>query len=223
MRLVHAGVAQHAQCILAYTQTGGKGQRGKSWQSPPGESLSLSLLLQPRPLQPAQAFQLLVAVALGVHAAAESATQQCFHIKWPNDIYWGDRKAGGILIENVVNSANWNWAVAGVGMNVNQQRFDAALPHAVSLQQITGSPYEVRQLALQIRSGILEQWALLQQLGFANRLQQYNQKLYGRNKLIRFRQQQRVFEAEVAGVEADGCLHTRQGHHFRFGEVEWLI
>lgn len=223
MRLVHAGVAQPAQAILAYEQTSGKGQRGKSWQSPPGESLSLTLLLKPHPLQPAQAFQLLVAVALGVHTAVETVSRAVFAIKWPNDIYWGDRKAGGILIENVVHGSNWNWALAGVGINVHQQTFGTTLPHAISLQQITGHAFDVRALALQLRSSILTEFDLLLTRGFAERLGKYNQKLYGKGQLIRFRQQQRVFEAEVEGVDSDGCLLTRQGHLFRFGEVEWLL
>lgn len=223
MQLVHAGVAQHAQAILAYEQTHGKGQRGKTWYSPPGESLSLTLLLQPRPLQPAQAFQLLVAVALGVHHSLEAATQKPFAIKWPNDLYWNDRKAGGILIENVVNSHNWNWALAGVGINLNQTTFDATLPHAVSLYQITQQRFDAKALALQIRYHILKELALLQQQGFANRLQAYNQQLYKRGERIRLRQQQRVFEATVEGVDAAGYLVTTQGHQFAFGEVEWLI
>lgn len=223
MRLIHAGVAQPAQAIVAHEQTSGKGQRGKSWQSTAGESLSFTLLLRPEPLQAIQAFQLLVAVALGAHTAVETMSGAAFTIKWPNDIFWGDRKAGGILIENVVHGSNWNWALVGVGINVNQQAFDPTLPHAVSLQQITGHGFDVRALALQLRSSILTEFDLLRVKGFTDRLDKYNQKLYGKGQIIRFRQQQRVFEAEVEGVAPNGYLLTRQGHQFRFGEVEWLL
>lgn len=72
-------------------------------------------------------------------------------IKWPNDIYWGDRKAGGILIENVISGTkNWKWAVIGIGLNINQTIFSPDLPNPVSLQQITGKKYNILEIANEI-------------------------------------------------------------------------
>ncbi|HMO31578.1 MAG TPA: biotin--[acetyl-CoA-carboxylase] ligase [Lacibacter sp.] len=221
MRLVHAGLAQPGGAVLAYAQTAGKGQRGKTWASPPGESLSLSLLLQPTFLLPAQGFQLLAATAAGVRDILSHCCGRDLHIKWMNDLYQGDRKAGGILIENLVNGNRWNWAVVGIGINVNQEAFDPSLPNPVSLRQITGRVTPVRPLAEQLQAAVLQRVQQLETEGFAPLLAIYNQWLYKRDDEVRFRQGSRVFTAVPAEVDAEGLLYTRQGHRFRFGEVEW--
>jgi hypothetical protein len=91
-------------------------------------------------LQPFQQFQLSACVAVGTCQFFSKYDADSFKIKWPNDIYWRDRKLGGILIENIIRShepgvANWDWAVAGIGMNINQTNFADGLKNPVSLKQ----------------------------------------------------------------------------------------
>ncbi len=224
MGLIHAGVAQHGQAVLAYQQTQGRGQRGKTWESPPGESLSLSVLLQPHFLLPTQGFQLLATTALAVTQSLQNVTGVEMKIKWPNDLYWRDRKAGGILIESVMQGQFWNWAVIGIGLNVNQPSFPATLPNPVSLLQITGRQHPVRALAEEIAREVHSAVARLQEQGFSSFHQLYNQLLYKRGEQVSFQAGNRRFSSLVAFVDEEGCLHTGKNgeEQFRFGELEWV-
>src|SRR6202012_5219150 len=101
MGLATAGMAPHGTLVFAHDQWAGKGQRGRSWNSNPGANIVLSAVLEPVVLPLQQAFGLSVAVALACRDFFSSyAGSDVTTIKWPNDLYWNDRKAGGILIEN---------------------------------------------------------------------------------------------------------------------------
>lgn len=225
MGLIHAGLAQHGQAVLAYQQTKGRGQRGKSWESPAGESLSLSILLQPLFLAPVQGFRLLAATALGAATVLKNIAGEEVKIKWPNDLYWRDRKAGGILIESVVKGSSWSWAVVGIGINVNQKQFLASLPNPVSLLQITGRHHPVQELAETLTRSIVAQTNRLSQENFSTILHEYNHQLYKRGAVVNFKQGNRRFASPVSFVDEEGNLHTgpKGEEQFRFGELEWLL
>mgnify|MGYP006201769351 CR=1 FL=1 len=165
MGLIHAGVAQHGTVVFAHYQNKGKGQRGKSWETEPGANLSFSIILQPHFLVPTQMFQLLAVTALSVRQELEQYIGDEAKIKWPNDLYWRDRKTGGILIENVLRGTQWQWAVVGIGINVNQTTF-GTLRNPVSIKQITGKETTVKELARVIHSNLLDQLDLLKENGF---------------------------------------------------------
>lgn len=150
MGLVHAGMAQHGTAVFTSSQTKGRGQRGKDWLSGSGANIALSIIIEPSFLAPSEMFLLSMAVANGVlHFFNKYAPADCT-IKWPNDLYWQDRKAGGILIENVWQGGEWNYAIAGIGLNVNQTEFPGLETKAVSLLQITGKKYEPAALAREL-------------------------------------------------------------------------
>ena len=123
MGLVHAGMAQHGTAVFAHEQTKGRGQRNKAWVSEPGANIALSVIFQPPAFSTSQLFMISKLVATAVLNFFNSYATTDTSIKWPNDIYWRDRKAGGILIENMVNGSTWNWAVVGIGININQVNF----------------------------------------------------------------------------------------------------
>ena len=169
MRLVHANQLpqgqdepQHGMSIFSREQTAGKGQRGKNWDSEKDANIALSVLLNPYPLRIQDQFKLSVCVAVSVYEFFSSYAGEETKIKWPNDLYWRDRKTGGILIENVVRSSasgvssqqseTWKWAIVGVGININQTLFAAELPNPVSLKQITGKNFEPVELAKELCS-----------------------------------------------------------------------
>src|SRR3954464_2647230 len=139
MGKVRAGMAQHAMAVFTMEQTNGKGQRDKSWISEPGQNIALSLVIEPETHFPAL-FLLSMAMAVGTVLFFRKYVADDVSIKWPNDLYWRDRKAGGILIENVWQGGIWKFAVVGIGININQARFDL-LTQAVSLKQITGKEH----------------------------------------------------------------------------------
>ena len=224
MGLVHAGVAQHGTAVFAHHQYMGKGQRGKSWETEPGANLSFSIIVQPQFLLTAQMFQLLAVTALSVRHELEKLIGDEAKIKWPNDLYWRDRKTGGILIENIVRGTHWQWAVAGIGINVNQTAF-GALQNPVSIKQITGKETSIQELARSIHTTLLHSLDVLKRDGFDGFFQQYNLHLYKLGQQVQLKKGSRNFTTKVKGVNKQGQLQTGIDSEecFDFGEVEWII
>lgn len=223
MGLIHEGLAQHGLTVRTNYQTKGKGQRGKVWETKPGANLSFSIIVKPG-LNLTQHFQLLAATALAVRDELDKLVGDEAKIKWPNDLYWRDRKTGGILIENVVRGRQWQWAVIGIGINVNQTNFKG-LKNPVSLKQITGRDTNVQQLAHHIQKAVLKKCEQLQQQGFDRIFKQYNQQLYKLQQPVRLKKASRTLSTPIKGVNSSGQLVTGNEVEecFDFGEVEWLI
>ena len=238
------GRAGHGTLFFAWEQWAGKGQRGRSWTSTPGENIVLSAVLEPLALQPAQAFSLSVCVALACHDLfSRYAGPGSTSIKWPNDLYWNDRKAGGILIENHFQGDRWPLAIAGMGININQVEFPATARNPVSLRQITGRTFRAAELARELGTCLDQRYSALigayaptseattttttttTTRGAPAQLQEYNTLLYRRGQTVRLRKDTAVFETIVQGVSARGQLLTRDvmDREFSFGEVEWVI
>lgn len=226
MDQVNSGQITHGTAWFAMEQTAGKGQRGKQWLSPPGENIMLTVALQPTSLPLSRQFMLSVAVALGASDffGRYAGDETC--IKWSNDIYWRDRKAGGILIENVLRGNTWQYAITGIGININQAQFPEHLPNPVSLRQITGKTWDSIALAKELCQ-CLEPW--LQQLHPAHYnelLEQYKNRLFRLNEPGLYRIQGEYFQGIIRDVLPDGklCLE-RNGTilELGFGEVEFVI
>ncbi|MEJ8841359.1 biotin--[acetyl-CoA-carboxylase] ligase [Lacibacter sp. H375] len=223
MGLIHEGLAQHGLTVRTAHQTKGKGQRGKVWETEPGANLSFSIIVKPGLLL-TQSFQLLAATALAVRDELEKVLGDETKIKWPNDLYWRDRKTGGILIENVVRGSQWQWAVIGIGINVNQTEFKG-LKNPVSIKQVTGKDFDVLQLAHCIQKAVLKECDHLQQQGFAGIFETYNRQLYKLQQPVRLKKESRILSTNVKGVNSTGQLITGIDVEecFDFGEVEWLL
>ncbi len=224
MRLIHEGVAQHGTVVFAHRQTDGKGQRGKMWETEAGANLSFSIIIQPSFLLPAQNFQLLAATAVAVHHTISKLTGDETKIKWANDIYWRDRKACGILVENVIRSTQWQWAIIGIGVNVNQTDF-GILPNPVSIKQITGRQINVKEFAQELFTELIKTVSGLQKQGFGKIHLQYNKHLYKRNQTVKLKKGRRKFETLINEVNMNGELVTGSEikENFDFGEIEWLL
>ncbi len=221
---IQANLAAHGMVYFAHHQTQGKGQRGKQWHSEPGSNLILSAVVDTKPLQLIDNFALSAAVALACHELFNKYARHDTFIKWPNDIYWNDRKAGGILIENLVRGNKWQWAIIGIGININQTQFDA-LQKAVSLKQITGTTFSVIDLAKELCSILNTYYQLLLSGHTDALLTAYNTVLYKQNQLVKLKKQATIFECRVLQVTKHGRLQVAHPVHdlFDFGEVEWII
>ncbi len=226
MEQVNSGQISPGTAWFAMEQTAGKGQRGKQWLSPPGENIMLTIALQPNSLPLSRQFMLSVAVALGASDFFGRYAGDETRIKWSNDIYWRDRKAGGILIENVLRGNTWQYAITGMGININQTRFPEHLPNPVSLKQITGKHWDSIALARELCQ-CLEPW--LQQLHPANYntlLEQYKSRLFRLDEPGLYRMKGEYFQGIIRDVLPDGrlCLE-REGDVLQldFGEVEFII
>jgi BirA family transcriptional regulator, biotin operon repressor / biotin---[acetyl-CoA-carboxylase] ligase len=223
MGLAHDGKAGHGLAVLGLHQTAGKGQRGRAWHTGQGLNMALSVVLEPFPLTLAGQFLLSACVATAVRNLLESYCPGCT-IKWPNDLYFNDRKAGGILIENKIQGQRWQYAVAGIGLNINQKAFPEGLQNPVSLLQLTGREHLVEQVARQCCQHLQQQWQLLLHQPQAV-LESYRQHLYKRGQPVKLRKDNRVFTTLLHSVSDNGLLLT--GEHgetpFAFGEVAWVL
>ncbi|MDE6018505.1 MAG: biotin--[acetyl-CoA-carboxylase] ligase [Muribaculaceae bacterium] len=137
--------------VLAHTQTAGQGQRGNSWEAEPGKNLTFSIFYRPSELPPMAQFSMSEAVALAVVDFLREYGIQA-KVKWPNDIYVGDRKICGILIRHSIMGTVVSFSVIGVGINVNQTEFASDAPNPVSMWQITGEEYDLASLEKEIAS-----------------------------------------------------------------------
>jgi BirA family biotin operon repressor/biotin-[acetyl-CoA-carboxylase] ligase len=153
MRLIDADSAQAGLTIVAGEQSQGKGQRGKKWEDVPSQSLLMSLVLIPnRNLDEQFMFNATISVAIA-NVLLSIHENWDVRIKWPNDIIINDKKAGGLLIENVIRGSNWLYGIAGLGINVLQDYFPRYLP---SLKYASGKDFDLSDLLQQIRKSILE-------------------------------------------------------------------
>ena len=239
MAKVHAGLAKHGDAWFAFNQTGGKGQRGKKWQTGNGQNIALSIVVVPTQLSIYEQFKLSAIVALACFDFFSSYAGEETKIKWPNDIYWRDRKAAGILIENVIGTAPsnnkkrkyemadsfWKYAVVGIGININQTIFDEELKNVASLKQITGKDFDVSALAKELHLLVLNKVNTLLTQPFENFLQQYNDQLFKKNEMVRLKKGNIIFDTMLKSVTQNGQLFTVDSidNFFDFGEVEWLL
>ncbi len=232
-----AGLAQHGKAFFAHEQLAGKGQRGKTWTSGKDSSLILSVIADPAPLSVGQQFQLSATVAVAACEFLRKYAGNDVCIKWPNDLYWRDRKAGGILIENIIRAKSmgspneksppneWQWAIAGIGININQEAFPEELKNPVSIKQITGKSFEPTMLAKELCTYIDRRYRELQSNGFDEIFNLYQSALYRKNKPVKLKKGSRSFEGILKTVTASGELVVEHGieENFGFGEIEWVI
>ena len=131
--------------VAADYQTSGRGQRGNSWESEPHKNLLFSFVLFPEFLEARRQFLISQIVSLAIKEELDTYTDDV-SIKWPNDIYWKEKKICGILIENDLIGRNISRSIAGIGININQEEFHSPAPNPVSLYQITGKQYDIYEV-----------------------------------------------------------------------------
>ncbi len=224
MQQVKEGRAGHGSAFFAFNQFQGKGRRSKNWQSAPGENIILSVIIDTIAFAGSPPFLLSMAMACGVHQFLFSLTEKNFLIKWPNDIYFNDRKAAGILIENIYRGSTWQWAIVGIGINTNQEQFDPELANPVSLKQITSKRYQPEKAARTLCNFL--ETAYRQSLSNPEEIiHLYNLFLYKKNEIARFKKNGTTIECQVDSVDKFGQLKIIHPllDHLQIDEVKWLI
>ena len=192
--------------VITDKQTAGRGQRGNRWEAAPGENLTLSVVWKPSFLAAPDQFQLSQAVALGVLDWARGllGPDAALRLKWPNDIYYGPRKLGGILIENTLSGSTIQYSIVGIGLNVNQRDF--GLPTATSLAGLTGRTYALPAQARRLLECLERRYLQLR----AGRLSQlrydYLQCLYRYQEPHLYEVDGRQVTGQIVGVEESGRL-----------------
>jgi BirA family biotin operon repressor/biotin-[acetyl-CoA-carboxylase] ligase len=211
--------------IMAESQYAGRGQQQNKWHSEDGKNLTFSLLLKPVFLPLQQQYELTRAISVGVVTALQHATGKNIHVKWPNDIYYGDNKLGGILIENMVQGTQIKNAIIGIGLNVNQEIFPDWVPNPTSVKQILHADYDLQLLLSQICNHI-EAWYLKLKTGkFTELKQAYLNNLYWLNQEKDFKAGDIAFKGTIIGVRDNGflVLSTKEGEkEFNLKQIQFL-
>ncbi|MBA3829705.1 MAG: biotin--[acetyl-CoA-carboxylase] ligase [Taibaiella sp.] len=207
MRLIDADTALPGLTITARRQRAGKGQRGRQWTDVPDQSLLMSMVTVPvRPLEEQFIFNASVAIAIA-EVLLEVYEQWDVRIKWPNDIIINDKKAGGVLIENVLRGNRWANSVIGLGLNVHQETFSSDLPFATSLKIEAGRDFDLHLLLTKLRKQIWE--ATRADSSVMDIMRQYNTLLYRKGKEQTFTDNNRDWSAIIVGTHASGTLQVQ--------------
>lgn len=212
--------------FLAYEQTAGRGQMKNFWESEPGKNLTFSLVLFPDFLEIKRQFMLSKVVSLGIYRALNKYVAQ-LKVKWPNDIYAGDQKLGGILIENSIMSGLLKSSVIGIGLNVNQMVFRSNAPNPVSLQMLTNQHHDCESLLTEILDEIGAYYSLLKEGDYNLIDREFISVLYRLDEIHQFKSEDEIFSGQIVGVNEIGQLLIQKTEgqllEFHFKEVEFLI
>ena len=205
--------------IYAGYQTAGRGQTGNSWESEEGKNLLCSILLPPNK----NLYFLNIAVGVAIYRTISELGISELGIKWPNDIYWKDKKLAGILLENAIIGNEVKYTIAGIGLNVNQMEFVSDAPNPVSLKQITGREYAIDQMMQDLLEAV---YAVLNEPEEAI-WAEYKTHLYRREGYWPYEDQNGSFEARIEDVLPTGeivlCDKNGQSHQYGFKQIKYSI
>jgi BirA family biotin operon repressor/biotin-[acetyl-CoA-carboxylase] ligase len=219
----------HGYCISADFQTSGHGQATNRWESEDGKNLLFSLLLRPTVIPAAEQFVITELVTLAIINALQDYIRQKITIKWPNDIYVGDKKLCGILIENALCGPTIDTCIVGIGININQELFVSDAPNPVSLKQLNGRDNDRGEILAEIYQNILNYYDYLADNWQNNDIKQslyyeYMNNLYRRTGYHNYSTPEgEHFRAEIEDIGPQGHLTLRlesgEQRIFAFKEV----
>ena len=206
--------------VVTDRQTQGRGHGNNSWESEPGMNLTFSMILYPVYVEASGQFILSKAISLAVYDFIAQFVPDV-SIKWPNDVYVGDRKIAGILIENFIEGAYLKKSIAGIGLNINQEHFLSDAPNPVSLRQLTGNTYPLENCLENLCSCIANRYRMITE-NIHQLHSDYLQHLYRFGKPCRFSAGGISFDATITGVNRLGMIEmtTANGEHKTFGFKE---
>ena len=210
--------------ILSKFQSDGKGQMGKRWISEKGLGLLFSIILYPNELLSYQ-FYFNKAISLGL-CEGLNFFQKSFKIKWPNDIYFNDKKISGILIENGVNKNRFHTSIVGIGINLNQQKFSNDLKNPISLRQIIGEKCESNFVLNKICTFIENRYLQFKSRNFKKIDEDYHSKLYKIGNECSFKRNDLEFKAFFDSVNKSGSIVLKKNGEkssYPLGELEFFV
>ncbi len=212
--------------ITASYQDSGRGQQGNSWESEPGKNLLMSVILYPVMVSPAEQFIISRMISLAVHDLVAGHSQAA-RIKWPNDIYVGDDKIAGILIENSIMGDTLATTVAGIGLNVNQEIFRSGAPNPVSLRQVTGRELDLGAVTGDLIAALDRRYDMVIRGEAATLEREYHKALYRAGEWHRFSDDTGEFEGMIEMVMPDGMLSVRKregvSRLYAFREIDYIL
>lgn len=210
--------------VVANYQSAGKGQGVHTWESEKGKNLLFSLKVHPHWVPVGRMFVLSMAEALAIKEALDSYADG-FTLKWPNDVYWQDKKISGSLIETTIDSKGIKTCVFGTGININQDVFHSDAPNPVSLSQIVGHKVDREEVLQKVLEAFERYYELLRRADYMDVSGLYHLALYRRKGFHLYEDKDGEFEGAFVEVEDDGhlILHDKKGviRSYTFGELKF--
>lgn len=211
--------------VLAEEQFSGKGQRNNKWESAAGQNLLLSIVVYPDFLPVQHQFLLSKVIALGVADVVKLFVDNV-RIKWPNDLYVGDKKVAGILIETSITGCQLGACVAGIGLNVNQMNFESDAPNPVSLAQLCGKKLNLNEVLNLLTEAVDGWYGVLCRTETESIDKHYLDNLYQFDEPATYRDDSGIFQGTITGLNEIGQLQIEdergQLRTYHFKEVEFL-
>lgn len=213
---------------VVYTnfQSAGRGYSDNAWESEDGKNLLISIILLPSFIKASDQFYISMAVSLGICDFLARYIPIC-SIKWPNDIYVDNDKIAGILIENAIVSGQIEHSIAGIGLNINQEKFVSSAPNPVSLRQISGSTYDLKTCLTQLCDSIDKRYKQLIRGETETLKKEYLSKLYRLKEWSEFRDINGVFTGRILSTGEYGSLQIelrdREIREYAFKEIEFIL
>lgn len=225
-QLILSKAADEGTLVLTQFQKSGRGQAGNRWESEAGKNMLATIILYPQFLFAGKQFMLSKIVSLSLVGFLKNKTDDV-SIKWPNDIYVGNKKIAGILVENSIKGSTLFSSLLGIGLNLNQQIFLSDAPNPVSLQQITGVEYDIETVAVEILEIIFEWYRKIETGNFYEVDFAYFSHLFRGGEWAKYSKNGNVFEAKIIGIGEFGQLQLENRdeavEEFMFKEIEFVI
>lgn len=212
--LVAKGRPAEGSVVLTDFQTAGKGHDNNSWESEAGKNILMTMILYPEFLEISRQFRMSMAVALGIiDFLKEYIPEKVLFVKWPNDIYVGNKKIGGILINIEIMGNSFEYVIAGIGINMNQVSFSDDIPNPVSLYGLTGNEYMIEQETIKLWDCVMGRYTQLKEGSFEQIESDYLGHLLGLDEERDFVYRGKQISATIKGVNEFGhlILDTRSG------------
>ncbi len=210
--------------VLALSQTKGRGQRTNVWESESGKNLTISIILTPKFLPIPHQFQISCVISLGVYDYLREYLEDV-SIKWPNDIYVGDEKIAGILIEHSIMGSTLSHSICGLGLNINQNKFISDAPNPTSLAICTKREFNLDEELTKLLICIENRYFELED-GKSDELEKnYLESMYWMNEKHQFSDENGQFEGEIIGITEYGQLRIKamgEERIYNFKEVSFI-
>jgi len=226
--LINGQNIEEGTVIMSSFQEHGKGQKGNYWESESGKNLLISVIIKPEFLKPEKQFILNKMVSLAVAEFVQRyAPKNSIKIKWPNDIYVGDQKIAGILINNFIQGKVMNASILGIGININQKVFTSNAPNPVSLIHFMKEDLDLNQ-ALKLLCDSLNHWYSRMELGLFKSIdKKYISILYRYEAYHSYLIFHKKVTAKIIGISEYGRLQLEgkngEMHDCDLKEVEFVI
>jgi BirA family transcriptional regulator, biotin operon repressor / biotin---[acetyl-CoA-carboxylase] ligase len=223
--LLRRGKVQEGTVVQAGFQTAGRGQGSNTWESANGKNLLFSIVLYPIFVRADKQFSVSKMISLGIRDYLSSTLSEVY-IKWPNDIYVSNDKIAGILIENAIIRSDIEHTIAGIGLNINQEKFSASAGSATSLKILTGRDHELDRCLDGVLASIDRRYSQLKDDRRSRISNDYLQSLCRFGQFTEFNDSRGLFEGKIINVTDTGRLQIedRKGRIYEYGhrEVDFL-